>query len=82
MVAAVTEDLAHNELGLAFDVLAEAGPEASEQFWSLLDAAVREMDLTSADPVHGPSVREVESHVSLGERDLPGESEGGGSSVR
>jgi len=65
VVAAVAEDLAHNELGLAFEGLVDAGQSASRHYWSLLHSAMREMDLTSSDSVHGPAAREVEKHITL-----------------
>jgi hypothetical protein len=62
----VNEYLNHNELGLALDVLVDAGEQAGDAepaaFWSSLLAAVSEMQIGPDDPVHGASVREVLRH--------------------
>lgn len=56
--------LAHNELGLAFDVLTEVGAERKvpKRFWEVLREAGDEMCLTS-DGVHGKSLRTVQEFV-------------------
>ena len=60
------EWLAHNELGLAFDVLVEAGDSAAapRDFWDTVKAAANEMDLTPDDDVHGNSARIVEDWLT------------------
>lgn len=62
----VIEYLAHNELGLALDVLVDACEQAEgaqpAAVWASLRAAVDEMQIGPEDPVHGFSVREVLRH--------------------
>jgi hypothetical protein len=55
--------LAHNELGLAFDVLVQIGEaqNAQRSFWACLALAATEMDLRDDDPDHGSSVRTVKA---------------------
>ncbi len=59
----VDEYVGHNELGLAFDLLVDAGEQAGDAapdaFWSSLRAAVVEMEIASDDPAHGAAAREV-----------------------
>jgi hypothetical protein len=62
----VNEYLEHNELGLALDVLVDAGEQTGGAepagFWTSLRAAIAEMQVSPDDPVHGDSVREVLRH--------------------
>lgn len=62
--------LAHNELGLAFEVLAQIGEaeNARSTFWDALAAAAAEMNLSDTDPNHGASVRLV--NVWMAKEDL------------
>jgi hypothetical protein len=50
--------LAHNELGLAFDVLVEVGraQRASHKFWATLNEAAESMGVSPHDAIHGGSV--------------------------
>jgi hypothetical protein len=67
----VREYLAHNELGLALDVLAQMGDadRAKSEFWATLDAACQEMNLT-ADLVtpHSGSVATVDRWLERANR--------------
>ncbi len=58
--------LAHNELGLAFDVLVEVGSaeQAQQRFWQAMQDAATEMSLTPADSLHGHSVSTVQKSVA------------------
>ncbi|HET7690095.1 MAG TPA: hypothetical protein VFK41_06940 [Nocardioidaceae bacterium] len=64
----VNEYLDHNELGLALEVLVDAGEQvgdaAMEPFWSSLRAAVAEMEIGLDDPAHGNAAREVMRHLN------------------
>jgi hypothetical protein len=53
--------LAHNELGLALDVLVEVGQalEGPREFWAALDDAAESMGVSPDDTGHGRSVRTV-----------------------
>ncbi|WP_328387422.1 hypothetical protein [Nocardia sp. NBC_00416] len=58
--------LAHNELGLALDALADVAAEqrSPSTVWRALAAAAQAMDLTEDHPVHGGTVRVIRTHVS------------------
>ncbi len=60
------EFIDHNEQGLALDELAHAANEfdAPTKFWTLLQMAAREMQLTAADEIHGSAVQIVERRIS------------------
>ena len=64
------DSLAHNELGLAFDVLVHIGEaeKAKQGFWTSLARAVAEMDLHDDDPRHGSSVRTVQAGADRPDR--------------
>ncbi|MBW8825917.1 MAG: hypothetical protein JF603_06170 [Acidobacteria bacterium] len=59
------EFLDHNELGLAFEVLADAAERQTntpDNVWAALLAAMRLMELTPEDPVHGSAAATVLRH--------------------
>jgi hypothetical protein len=58
----VLDYLGHNELGLAFEVLAEVGvaQRATKPFWLAMRAAALEMKLEPSDATHGSSARTVQ----------------------
>lgn len=62
----VNEYLNHNELGLALDVLVDAGKQVGDAapvtVWSALREAVAEMEIHPDDPDHGTAAREVLRH--------------------
>jgi hypothetical protein len=58
--------VAHNELGLAFDVLAEIGANqrALKGFWQQMEEAVGEMKIAAGDEVHGRTVSTVQEWIA------------------
>lgn len=62
----LAEYLDCNELGLAADVLAEAGERlmAGADFWRAMSEALDEMQVDVADPVHGVTRSLVNQHLS------------------
>ena len=58
--------VAHNELGLAFDVLAEIGANqrALKDFWKQMEEAAAEMTIAAGDEVHGRTVSTVQEWIA------------------